>query len=769
MPVQPTYPGVYVQEVPSGVRTIVGVSTSVTAFVGKAKRGPINKPVTIYNYGDYEKLFGGLSAESEMSYAVRSFFLNGGSQAIIVRLAFNPVASTLPFRNASNVPVITVTALDAGFSGDDIDVNIDWTTVTPDSTFNMTVRQRTYNPPSTNKTTNFQIARAESYTNLSMNPAHPRYILKQVNGASELVTVADLGVAIAGQGTAAGPFITTGGAAETAYLAGVDATHNTFQIVVNGGDPRTVSIPVAAYANMAALAAAINLITTPFNCGCTSDVSGGTARLLLTSSPPGGPNSRVEILPGLTNDVSARLGLGPANGGTQVDAAAVNRPRINPVGAVLYGIVPVPALPVGPATFTGSFDISLDGNTAQTVTLTNVLLAGGTAILRAGALANEIQNRVRALRPGLPAYDRFTCTNLDITNAASSAITLTSGTRGGGSSVLVSGGGLAAFGLAATTFAAASDTFLQGGNESTFTDAQAYGVYIGSRAARQGLYALESADIFNILCLPGIPQGIERAGILSDADAYCKERRAFMIVDASLNDDKPAEMIATINGTSLPKSNNAAVYYPWIKIPDPLNGGQLRTSAPCGAVAGLYARTDASRGIWKAPAGTEAVLTGVTGLDYTLTDPENGSLNPLGVNCLRTFPVYGNVAWGARTLRGNDQMADEYKYVPVRRLAYYIEESLYRGLKWAVFEPNDEPLWAQIRLNVGAFMQNLFRQGAFQGQKRDDAYFVKCDKETTTQNDINLGIVNIWVGFAPLKPAEFVVLYLQQMAGNIQV
>ena len=180
------------------------------------------------------------------------------------------------------------------------------------------------------------------------------------------------------------------------------------------------------------------------------------------------------------------------------------------------------------------------------------------------------------------------------------------------------------------------------------------------------------------------------------------------------------------------------------------------------------ARTDSARGVWKAPAGIEATLAGVAELTVKLTDGENGILNPLGVNCLRSFPVIGRVAWGARTLRGADQLADDYKYVPVRRLALFIEESLYRGTQWVVFEPNDEPLWAQIRLNVGAFMHGLFRQGAFQGQTPRDAYFVKCDRETTTQNDINLGIVNIVVGFAPLKPAEFVIIKLQQIAGQIQ-
>jgi phage tail sheath protein FI len=173
--------------------------------------------------------------------------------------------------------------------------------------------------------------------------------------------------------------------------------------------------------------------------------------------------------------------------------------------------------------------------------------------------------------------------------------------------------------------------------------------------------------------------------------------------------------------------------------------------------------------VWKAPAGTDASLRGVTGVADPLTDNENGVLNPSAVNCIRSFPVYGTILWGARTLRGNNQIGSEWKYIPVRRTALFIEETLYRALKWVVFEPNDEPLWSQIRLNVGAFMHGLFRQGAFQGSTPREAYFVKCDKDTTTQNDINQGIVNIIVGFAPLKPAEFVIVQIQQMAGQIEV
>jgi phage tail sheath protein FI len=193
--------------------------------------------------------------------------------------------------------------------------------------------------------------------------------------------------------------------------------------------------------------------------------------------------------------------------------------------------------------------------------------------------------------------------------------------------------------------------------------------------------------------------------------------------------------------------------------------------APSGTIAGIYADTDAQRGVWKAPAGIAATLSGSVGLagggsttPITLTDSDSGNLNPLGVNCLRSFPVTGNVVWGARTMAGADLLESQWKYIPIRRLAYYIEQSLFQGTQWVVFEPNAEPLWAQIRLDVGAFMQTLFIQGAFQGTTPAQAYFVNCDSTTTTQTDIDNGIVNIVVGFAPLYPAEFVVITIQQIS-----
>ncbi|MGH9174879.1 MAG: phage tail sheath family protein, partial [Vicinamibacterales bacterium] len=259
------------------------------------------------------------------------------------------------------------------------------------------------------------------------------------------------------------------------------------------------------------------------------------------------------------------------------------------------------------------------------------------------------------------------------------------------------------------------------------------------------------------------------------AGTFCTEERALLIIDAPRNWDVPtaASSITTFRG-AVGSLKNGAIYFPRLRVIDPLRDNQLEDFAPCGVMAGIMARTDANRGVWKAPAGIEAGLGGalglsINGLPGNLTDGENGQLNPLGINCLRNLPSIGHVAWGARTLEGADALASQWKYVPVRRVALFIEESLFRGTQWVVFEPNDEPLWAQIRLNVGAFMHSLFIDGAFQGSTPREAYFVKCSHETTTQTDIDNGIVNIEVGFAPLKPAEFVVIKIQQIVQQAQV
>jgi len=275
------------------------------------------------------------------------------------------------------------------------------------------------------------------------------------------------------------------------------------------------------------------------------------------------------------------------------------------------------------------------------------------------------------------------------------------------------------------------------------------------------LHSLDKVDLFNLLILPGLTT----PAAVALAAGYCQTRRAFLVVDPPVTAKTPEQMEEAARTLTVESSGNAAVYYPWVRIEDPLNKSQPRLSPPSGTIAGMIARLDAMRGVWKAPAGTEANLQGVATLERKLTDAENGRLNWRGVNCLRSFAASGLVAWGARTLAGDDESVSEFKYIPVRRTALFIEESASRGIQWAVFEPNAEPLWAQLRLQTGAFMHRLFQQGAFQGITPKDAYFVKCDRETTTQADVAAGVVNILIGFAPLKPAEFVVIKIQQLAG----
>jgi phage tail sheath protein FI len=294
---------------------------------------------------------------------------------------------------------------------------------------------------------------------------------------------------------------------------------------------------------------------------------------------------------------------------------------------------------------------------------------------------------------------------------------------------------------------------------------------IGDLNLKTGIYALERVDLFNILCLPRTATK-SGANALSDAEAfavistardYCQRRRAFFIVDTPDNINSVDDIQTWMSANEGIRHRNLALYFPRVQVPDQLDQFRLRSFGASGTIAGIYARIDGTRGVWKAPAGIEATLDNVSRMAYPLTEQQSGILNPLAINCLRSLGASGNVVWGARTLVGTDVPASEWRYAPVRRMALFLEESLFRGTTWVVFEPNDEPLWAKIRLNLNAFMMVLFRQGAFQGSKPSDAFYVKCDGQTTTQADRDLGIVNIEVGFAPLKPAEFVVIKIQQI------
>lgn len=292
--------------------------------------------------------------------------------------------------------------------------------------------------------------------------------------------------------------------------------------------------------------------------------------------------------------------------------------------------------------------------------------------------------------------------------------------------------------------------------------------YLPSDDTPRGIRALDVVSV-NVLVLPPVT----RDGRLPDevwttALTYAERRRAFLLVDPPPELAR-GELADWLSGAGLrgPAARNGAVYYPRLTQSDPLDGA-LRPIAASGAVAGVYARTDATRGVWKAPAGTEAELVDVVGPSVALADADSGALNPLGVNLIRPFPGPGTVVWGSRTLAGADALADEDRYVPVRRLALHIEESLTRGLQWAVFEPNDEPLWAGLRLAVSTFLFDLFRRGAFAGRAQDEAFFVRCDRTTMTQGDIDSGLATVLVGFAPVKPAEFVLLRIRQRTEGAQ-
>lgn len=383
--------------------------------------------------------------------------------------------------------------------------------------------------------------------------------------------------------------------------------------------------------------------------------------------------------------------------------------------------------------------------------------AGVTSVV-----ASESYLNVSA-KPGTPTYAP------DVVNAASALVRLDAGED--------SGSPKAAQPDARGVLPAEAWIALTGGADSNPPTGDQL---IGTETAGTGLWALDriAPAVFNLVCLPAAarlgdsgkpPEATKPSAAyqtaIAKAAAFARDRRAFLLVDPPAEVATVAQLLTWFPAADQLATPNAAIYFPRLMVADPLNGGRLRNTAPSGTMAGVYARTDATRGVWKAPAGVDTTLTGAS-LAANLTDAEQGALNPMGVNVLRTFPIYGSITWGARTLYGADQRASEWKYVPVRRTALFIEESLMQGLRWVVFEPNDEPLWTQIRLNVDSFMNGLYRRGAFQGATAEQAYMVACDATTTTQGDIDSGIVNVLVGFAPLKPAEFVLLRIQQLAGQ---
>jgi phage tail sheath protein FI len=685
MPVRPTYPGVYIEEIPSGVRPIAGVATSTAAFIGTFRKGLINEAVQLLSLADFEREYGGLDRSSEASYAVQQFFLNGGTEAWVVRIgqtetdegppALVPTAAARgTLKSFAGTPVLDfvagrrirgASADNPGDWGNFLRVEVEHSDATDESLFTLFVSEVAVTG---NRTT---VLQTETFRNMTMRPDRANYAVEVVNQGSRLI-----------------------------YLVRRSAP-NVF-------DPPAASGTVSGDVADPTPASDLDDLEITLTLGSPPAAAPGMPVTLAFSGLPTVPAVPPPLTPGLFIQWTAALQAAIRNAGTDPDV-----------------------LPEHRAYFTGA---------------TVNMLGDGSA-------DNPRRFVIRAGKGSQP-YDLAAQFSFGGTSASS-------------------------YGLNTPTITGPQQirplTTL--GNDGTIVDTTTIpptylvptGAFRGNALLKTGLYALDDMDLVNIISMPDVPRirpttPSAALSVYAEAITYAENRRSMIIVDVPERVVTIDQMQTWLAENESLRHPNSVVYYPRTFTPDPLNQNRQRSLASSGTIGGLWARTDAARGVWKAPAGTDARLRNVESLTYVMTDLENGTLNPLGVNCLRNFPVYSNICWGARTLDGADALASDWKYVPVRRTTLYIEESLYRGTKWVVFEPNDEPLWAQIRLNVGAFMHDLFRNGAFQGTTPREAYFVKCDGETTTQSDIDNGIVNIEVGFAPLKPAEFVIIKIQQIA-----
>ncbi|MGB8508731.1 MAG: phage tail sheath subtilisin-like domain-containing protein, partial [Pyrinomonadaceae bacterium] len=508
----------------------------------------------------------------------------------------------------------------------------------------------------------------------------------------------------------------------------------------------------------------------------------GAKEITLPASANGGP----AIAAAIQTAVRALVATTPANQAAYNSFTAIFDPLAGGSYLLTSGTVGIgstvavtnsAATPLSLPAGTYKFVIFVNGDGPHEVTLTGPLANPG--VVRA-AIESAVQGLTAKRNVNAAAFSAFTVTYENGSNdAGNPSLLLTSGTAGVNSSVRISNAssqnvatllklGSTNAGKEVSGSAVLRPANSQNPTEYHLGDATVSGnvesLVLGDDGVtpvgqdyKNGLVALDVIHDFSILAIPGISD----LDIVATGTNYCTQRGdAFFIGDLSITDDTVAEAQTFVNSLTV-KSSYGAVYYPWLKMSDPTG---LTTVAlpvpPSGFVAGMYARIDARRGVWKAPAGTEANIGGAVGLTADTTDVQQDFLNPIGVNVLRSFPASGLVIWGARTLATRSD--PEYRYIPVRRTAIYLQQSIYNGIQWAVFEPNDEPLWGSLRLNINAFMMLQFRAGAFQGKTPSEAFFVQCDGKTTSQADIDAGVVNILVGFAPLKPAEFVVLRFSQ-------
>ncbi len=795
--VQVSYPGVYVQEVSSGVRTITSVATSIAAFFGRATKGPIDKAVRILSLSDYERQFGEPFPKSSLATSVEQFFNNGGTDCYVVRLAKDAAKASVTLRslNVEDVDVLDFTAKAEGLWANTVRMEVDYNTPNPDETFNLRVIQEEGG----------EVVSTESFTNLSMNTSSARYAPSFINQSSALVEAVLSGAlgdtadptsvynanTFNGYSSARRPFSDIASTVLTTFNTGFFGNGMTsFQISVNGSNYETVDLSDGgdlAGADHIAIADDIEDRINNYLSGlspaqsvtCSLDnVANLGFFLTITASTPGVNNVSVRVKRAGSNDISAALMLGVDQGGVEPVRWSNFRPAptasILPIVGALGDITSlntITALQQSDIT-----DIIIDGETTNLVGDYSVITTapGDRWYQNAAGESDGVREKLRIIAKAVND-------NPNVSHKAEVwgyhlAIIATEGTINNEPTISTTvadlGNEITLNVRQYTLGIGGSGIFSFNGTDGDDGDAPEYSDYIGSESTQTGFYALDAVDLFNLMILPE-DEEVNEPTMLSlwgPASTYCEGKRAFLLVDSPASWTDSNGRPAVVNDTGMINDlrisivkDYSAVFYPHLKYSD---NGVTKVIAPAGAIAGLMARTDASRGIWKAPAGIEATIKNVLGTNVELTDAENGVLNKKGSNCIRVFPN-GIVNWGSRTLDGDDDSPSEWKYIPVRRLALMIEETLFRGTKWVVFEPNDEPLWAKIRLNIGTYMMSLFRQGAFQGTNPKDAFFVKCDKETTTQDDINKGIVNIRVGFAPLKPAEFVVITIQQMAGEL--
>jgi phage tail sheath protein FI len=798
MPARLTYPGVYVEEQSSGVRTITGVATSTTLFVGMARKGRLGWPTAIRSIDQFEGTFGNDTGYGELVTQVRQFFLNGGGEAIVTRIAGAGVsAASVTLRSAAGAGVLLLTAKSAGTLGQEIRAIVDYNTPTPELTFNLTLFRRSIDANGA-----VQLSESEFFGDLTMDPRSARYAVTIVTNQSALVDATLPGAALtpsdAGFSQSALLLAMADPATVTALNTALSAG-NRIVVAVDGGAPVNVTLPSpvgtlatwltdAAGAVNAALVAngqpgSVTFALVPF----------GTNRTLrITSSGlAGGTGDSVVITSAAQSDASRVLELGNAAGGLELGRYSRFRPAASGFTFELHGRAS------GSFADNSDFARLIDFAQATRANLTTWTFNDGSgspaftstaAPAFAGPGTTFLTGSISSAGVGSL---RNTAAHLDTLVASIAAVVGQAWTvkRTGYRITLSPTYGPSNNGIAATlTSGATYDVGAAGGMAlaARAANAQAYSLGAGGTGGYQtpgaagnnggvpGLVDYNAAfstaerevDIFNLLCLPRADGQTDdqRQLIWGSASAFCERERALLIVDPRSdwsNVDAAAAGIANVRVGTV--TDHAAIYWPRIRV-----ASTTVAIDPGGTVAGIMARTDTRRGVWKAPAGLEASIIGATGLEYRISDPDNGTTNPQAINTLRQFPG-GAVIWGARTMAGFDNSGEnDYKFIPVRRTALFIEESLYRGLKFAVFEPNDDRLWQQIRLACGAFMQNLFRQGAFQGSKASEAYDVRCDATTTTQNDINLGRVNVIVAFAPLRPTEFVVLTVRQLAGQVQ-